>query len=80
MCVDGLLTRTVRVTNDGEFSEQILKDLISQGYEGQQLLRKFKGYSRAIRPAVLEMLDDNKTFAESGKGKIPKDELYAAEE
>jgi len=77
---DGLLIRPVRVANGSEFSEQILADLISQGYEGQQLLRKFKEYSRAIRPAVLEMLDDNKTFAESGKGKISMDELFAAEE
>jgi len=77
---DGLLIRPVRVSDGNEFSEQILSDLISQGYEGQQLLRKFKEYSRAVRPAVLEMLEDNKAFVESGKGKISMDEIFAAEE
>ena len=77
---DGLLIRPVRVAEGNEFSEQILADLISQGYEGQQLLRKFKEYTRAVRPAVIKMLEDNKTFAKSGKGKIPMDELFATEE
>ena len=77
---DGLLIRPVRISDGNEFSEQILSDLISQGYEGQQLLRKFKEYSRAVRPAVLKMLDDNKTFAESGNGKILLDDLFAVEE
>ncbi|MDR2572304.1 MAG: AbrB/MazE/SpoVT family DNA-binding domain-containing protein [Oscillospiraceae bacterium] len=76
---DGLLIRPVCVTNGSEFSEQILSDLISQGFEGQQLLEQFKKYSRAVRPAVLKMLDDNETFAKSGDGNIPMDELFIAE-
>ena len=77
---DGLLIRPVRTADGNEFSEQILADLISQGYEGQQLLGKYKEYKKAIRPAVMEMLKDNKALAESGEGKIPIDELFAAEE
>jgi len=77
---EGLLIRPVRPADGSAFSEQILADLISQGYEGQQLLRKFKEYSRAMRPAVLEMLEDNITFAESGEGKIPIDDLFSAED
>jgi len=76
---DGLLIRPMRVAG-GEFSEQILTDLISQGYEGQELLEKFKLYSRAIRPAVIKMLEETEDFAQSGEGRIPMDELFGTEE
>ena len=45
---DGILVRPVRDIGGGEFSEQILADLISQGYEGQELLEKFKQQSKKI--------------------------------
>jgi hypothetical protein len=54
----GLLIRPVRDTNGGEFAEQILADLISQGYQGSDLLDKFKETSRSIRPAVKKMIED----------------------
>ena len=76
---DGLLIRPVRITGGGEFSEQILSDLISQGYEGQELLVKFKEYSKAVRPAVRKLLEDNETFAKSGEGRITLDELFGTE-
>ena len=76
---DGILIRPVRSANSGEFSEQILADLLSQGYEGQELLEKFKEYTKAVRPAVLELLKDNEEFAKSGEGRIPMDELFGME-
>jgi len=76
---DGILIRPVRSANSGEFSEQILADLLSQGYEGQELLEKFKEYTKAVRPAVLELLKDNEEFAKSGDGRIPMDELFGTE-
>ena len=42
----------------GEFDEQILADLISQGLSGQELLDKFKETRRQIRPAVERLLDE----------------------
>jgi len=44
--------------DSGEFDEQILADLISQGFSGEELLTKFKEYRRKIRPAVERLLDD----------------------
>ena len=76
---DGLLIRPVRGTGGGEFSEQILSDLISQGYEGQELLKKFKEYSKAVRPAVIKMLEDNEAFAKTDEGRIPMDKLFGTE-
>jgi hypothetical protein len=74
-----LLIRPVRSAVGGEFAEQILADLISQGYEGQELLVKFKEYSKAIRPAVEKLLEEAAEFARSGKGHIPFDELFGTE-
>ena len=76
---DGLLIRPVRAADSNEFSEQILADLISQGYEGQFLLEKFKEYSKAVRPAVKKLLEENEAFTKSGKGRIPMDELFGTE-
>ncbi|MDR1701746.1 MAG: AbrB/MazE/SpoVT family DNA-binding domain-containing protein [Sporomusaceae bacterium] len=47
----------------GEFAEQILADLISQGYSGQELLAKFKAASRQIRPAVEKLLAEASLIA-----------------
>ena len=77
---DGVLIRPIHINSGGEFSEQILADLISQGYGGQDLLEKFKAYSKAIRPAVVKLIEDTETFARSGEGRIPMDELFGAEE
>jgi hypothetical protein len=41
----------------GEFDEQILADLISQGLSGQELLARFKDARNQIRPAVENLLE-----------------------
>jgi hypothetical protein len=66
----GLFIRPVRDMGGGEFAEQILSDLIAQGYAGQELLDKFREYSQAVRPAVLKMIDEAEGYVKSGKGKI----------
>ena len=77
---DGLLIRPVHQPMSSEFAEQILADLISQKYEGVELLEKFKEYSKAMRPAVAKLIKENEAFAKSGKGQIPIDELFGTEE
>lgn len=37
---------------DDDFSEDILRDLIQEGYEGEQLLTEFRKRKAQIRPAV----------------------------
>lgn len=53
--------------NSGEFDEQILADLISQGYSGEELLAKFKECRRKIRPAVEKLIDEADKVA-NGEG------------
>jgi len=74
-----LLIRPVRDTNGGEFSEQILADLIARGYEGQELLEQFKKHSRAVRPAVVKMLEEADAYAKSGEGRVPMDDLFGTD-
>ena len=39
---DGFFIRPIKNVSSGKFTEQILADLISQGYERQELLDNFK--------------------------------------
>ena len=48
---NAIVIRPVR-ENGGEFDEQILADLISQGLSGEELLARFKEIRKKIRPAV----------------------------
>ena len=73
-----IVIRPVR-DGGGEFDEQILADLISQGLSGQELLVKFKETRRQIRPAVDRLLDDARLAAE---GKAPfstYDDVFGSE-
>ena len=54
---DELVIRPVRAQSGGEFSEQILADLIAQGYSGEQLLEQFKAEQKKVRPAVERMIE-----------------------
>ncbi len=62
---NAIVIRPVR-NESGEFDEQILADLITQGYSGTELLEKFKEMRRQIRPAV-ERLIAEATDAAMGK-------------
>lgn len=75
---NAIIIRPVR-ENGGEFDEEILADLISQGFSGQELLDRFKALRRQIRPAVERLLDEARLAAE-GKGKYSSyDEVFGPE-
>ena len=54
---NSIIIRSVR-EGVGEFDEQILADLISQGLSGQELLVRFKDARHQIRPAVESLLEE----------------------
>ena len=43
---------------NGNFSEEILADLINEGYSGQELQKELKSRQAKVKPAVKKMLDD----------------------
>ncbi|WP_245799751.1 AbrB/MazE/SpoVT family DNA-binding domain-containing protein [Virgibacillus proomii] len=46
------------VPTDDDFSEQILKDLIQEGYDGEFLLTEFKKRKAQIRPAIETLIEE----------------------
>jgi bifunctional DNA-binding transcriptional regulator/antitoxin component of YhaV-PrlF toxin-antitoxin module len=48
----------------GDFSSEILADLIREGYSGEKLLQEFNARKAQIRPAVESMLKDAERNAE----------------
>jgi len=55
-------------TNNSDFSVEILKDLIAQGYEGEELVEKFEEESKNIKKAIKNIIKEAKDIA-SGKKK-----------
>lgn len=60
---DELIIRPIRDNYGGEFAEQILTELINEGYSGDILLREFKKRQSQVRPAVEEMLANAEKIA-----------------
>ena len=68
------------VSRGGEFAEQILSDLIAEGFSGQELWDEFKTRQAKVRPAVEAMLEAAKAAA-SGAGKYSTyDDIFGSEE
>lgn len=49
---DEIVIRPCRIDNSSEFAEEILADLLKEGYEGKALLKEFKIRKAKVRPAV----------------------------
>ena len=73
----GIFIRPVHIEGN-EFSEEILADLISEGYSGETLLAKFKEYRRGIRPAVESMIAEADRIAKEGAS-VSLDSLFGSE-
>ena len=58
---------TNSLMTEGEFAEQILADLIAEGYNGQELLIEFRNRQAMVRPAVERLIKMAKDAA-NGKG------------
>ena len=61
-----------------DFSEEILKDLVAQGFEGQDLISEFQKLKSQIRPAVEQLIAESSLAAEhlNGNGEEQTEELF----
>lgn len=75
-----LVIRPARTNTGGEFAEQILADLIAQGYSGNELLEHFKKAQSQIRPAVEEMLTEAEQAAYSKSDHITYEDVFGMED
>lgn len=60
---NNMLILTPVKNEDSAFAEEILSDLIDQGYSGQKLLNEFKRINRQIRPAIEKVIEQADALA-----------------
>lgn len=75
-----LVIRPAKNNTGGEFAEQILADLIAQGYSGDELLRRFKEMQGQVRPAVEAMIEEAKRVADSKSEYASYEDVFGVEE
>lgn len=75
-----IVLRPVREQNGSEFAEQILADLIAQGFSGNQLLAEFKKAQKKVRPAVEAMLTQAEQAARGEGESYSYQDIFEAEE
>lgn len=73
---DGIFLRPLRV-GPTDFSEEILADLIAQGFSGEKLLKEFKHQTAKLRPAVLSLIAEADTLAQSPNGSKTIEEIFS---
>lgn len=69
-----IIIRPVKEQTNDEFAEEILADLIKEGYNGEKLLAEFKVRQAGIKKAIRKMLTDANNAAEG------KAESYSIED
>lgn len=74
-----LIIRPVRQSG-GEFAEQILRDLVSQGLSGEGLISAFCQRQAKIRPAVEVLIAEADAVATGSRETVPFDALFSGEE
>ena len=79
---DMLILTPVKVEEDSTFAEEILADLINQGYSGENLLIEFKKINRKIRPAIEKLIEEADKIAKMASINYvdPTDDIFAEEE
>jgi len=77
---DELVLRPARTNSGGEFAEQILADLISNGLSGEGLLAEFKKKQTQVRAAVEAMMIEAENVA-AGKGEYSTyEDIFSTED
>ncbi|MDW7663013.1 MAG: AbrB/MazE/SpoVT family DNA-binding domain-containing protein [Bacillota bacterium] len=62
---NNMLILTPVANEDSAFAEEILADLIQQGYSGDELLSEFKKIRQKVRPAVEKLIEEADKIAEA---------------
>lgn len=75
---DGIFIRPIHM-GGREFAENILEELIAQGYSGKELLEKFKEQNRRVRPAVVQLIAEADEIAKNGRA-TSLDQLFGAKD
>jgi len=63
-----------------EFSVEILKDLVSQGYSGDELVKQFETQSKNIKRAVANILEEADAIAAGERSAANFDDIFGSED
>src|SRR5665647_1681786 len=77
---NAIVIRPIRENTGSEFSEQILADLIAQGFAGQELLVKFKEVSQKIAPAMDQLIGEADRIAKGDPKSAVIADIFGAED
>lgn len=75
-----IIIRPVQQSSGGEFAQQILEDLVSQGLEGDALIAAFKEQQSKIRPAVETMISEAEAIALGNAEYETYEDVFGSEE
>ncbi|HBN85876.1 MAG TPA: AbrB family transcriptional regulator [Clostridiales bacterium] len=78
---DMLILKPVK-KEDPAFAEEILADLIKQGYTGEKLLTEFKKMNRMVRPAIEKIIEEADEIAKTASTNYfdPTNDIFGDEE
>lgn len=76
---NSIIIRPLKQYNS-EFSEEILKDLISQGFSGEKLLEEFKKKSKEIKSAISTMLEEANKIAIGEISSATMEDIFETED
>lgn len=77
---NAIVIRPIREDSGSEFSEQILADLIAQGFSGQELLIKFKEMSKRSALALSKLVDEADSIARGEKKAATMADVFGAKD
>ncbi|WP_047155132.1 AbrB/MazE/SpoVT family DNA-binding domain-containing protein [Aneurinibacillus tyrosinisolvens] len=58
-----IIIEPINDSDDDYFTEYILRDLMKEGYQGEELIQKYKEMKSKVRPAVDRMMEEAKMAA-----------------
>ena len=77
---DAVVLRPFTNTDDNlNFTMEILKDLVSQGYNGDELLTKFEEQSVNIRKSICALIEEADEIAEGKRKGVSTKDIFGEE-
>lgn len=79
---NGMIILTPVKEENSAFTEEILEDLVNQGYTGEKLLSEFKKINRQVRPAIEKIIEEADALAKAASENYvdPTDDIFGTNE
>ena len=77
---DQMIVRAVEPERSGEFAEEILADLIAQGYQGNDLMERFRKMNRSISSAASGLIEEADKIAAGEVASATMADLFGEED